>query len=321
MDDVDTQTERELPSRLTGLLSADGSWDPSAVQNLAPETWAEWFRTRLKGRDPHFGYDRESHASHPGNLFRALFDDLDSLDTEDAARGLAWSLDSLDPSSEEETTLREAIDHVLHVRPRNTSARDDLRETLRSWIGEPNASPLLERSEKQVTADTLLRKALFALASLQYPGGRGPNGTPNDDRDIETFQAWIDHPDVAEAAFSGLGLSLPSTPPDGVVYNFLTLCEQEGIQPKYPLETLFIGRSDPEPIRTHLWSELQKYEDPEEKWQDLRARLGDEFYIPTYRLMETRREQYSGFQGRDDSPAPATDSQGPSWTENYESVR
>lgn len=321
MDDVDTQTERELPSRLTGLLSADGSWDSSAVQNLAPETWAEWFRTRLTGRDPHFGYDRESHASHPANLFRALFDDLDSLNTENAARGLAWYLDSFDPSSEEGTTLREAIDMVLHVRPRHTSARDDLRDTLRSWIGKPNGSALLERSEKQVTADTLLRRALFALAALQYPGGRGPNGRRNDDRDIETFRAWVDHPDVAEAAFSGLGLALPSTPRAGVVYEFLTLCEQEDIQPKYPLETLFIGRSDPEPIRTYLWSELQQCEDPEEKWQFLRARLGDEFYLPAYRLMEKRREQYSGFPSETDSAASATDSQGPSWTENYESVR
>lgn len=322
MEAVDEQTENELPSLLSSLLAPDGSWNPSAVQSLGPETWAEWFRTRLDGCDPHFGYDREDHATHPANLFRALFDDLGSLNTANAAQRLAWYLDSLDPSEANGTALREAIDLVLHVRPRSTPARDDLRETLRDWIGEPGESALLDRPEGRVAPATLLRKALFALAALQFPGGRDPNGERNDDRHIETFRAWIDHPDVAEAAFSGLGLALPSTPDAGVVHNFLLLCEDEGIQPKYPLETLFIDRpSRHQQIRTYLWSEVQRSGDSEKRWEQLRTWLNDEFYLPSYRLMETRREQYTDPTDTDQQTSASSEAQGPPWTENYDTVR
>lgn len=321
MEAVDEQTENELPSRLSSLLAPDGSWNPSAVQSLGPETWAKWFRTRLDGCDPHFGYDREDPATHPANLFRALFDDLGSLNTANAAQGLAWYLDSLNPSEANGTTLREAIDLALHVRPRSTPARADLCETLRDWIGEPGESALLNRPEGRVAPATLLRKALFALAALQFPGGRGPDGERNDDRDIETFRAWIDHPDVAEAAFSGLGLALPSTPDAGVVHHFLLLCEDEGIQPKYPLETLFIDRSDREAIRTYLWTETQRADDSEERWENLRDWLSDEFYLPSYHLMERRREQCSDPTDTAEQMSGSSEVQGPPWTENYDTVR
>jgi len=322
MEAVDEQTEHELTSRLSGLLTRDGSWDASAVQDLEPGVWAEWFRMRLDGCDPHFGYDREDHASHPANLFRALFDDLDTLNTAAAAQGLAWFLASLNPALVEGMKLREAIDLVLHVRPRYTPARDEFRNTLRDWIGEPGDSALLNRDEGRVAPETLQRKALFALAVLQYPGGRGPNDEPNDETDIETFRNWIDHPDVAEAAFSGLGLALPSTPDTGIVHNFLTLCEEEDVDPKYPLETLFIDRPDRhQQIRTYLWEGVQRSNDPEARWDDLRGWLNDEFYLPTYRLMETRREQYGNPPDSTASPSSSSEVKGPTWTGNYEAVR
>lgn len=323
MEPSEEQTVNALPSRLPNLLAEDGSWDSSAVEDLGPEMWARWFRTRLDGCDPHFGYDREDHASHPANLFRALLDDLDSLDTTAAAQGLAWYLDSLDPSTIEGTTVREAIDLVLHVRSRYTPAREDLRATLRDWIGEPDASALLDRNEEaRVAPETLLRKALFALTALQYPGGHGPNGEPNEEADIETFRAWIDDPDVAEAAFSGLGLALPSTPDAGIVHNFLTLCEEEDIQPKYPLETLFIDRPGRhQQIRTYIWEEAQQSADPQERWEQLRTWLNDEFYLPSYRLMHTRREQYTEPADAANPGSPSSEVQGPPWTESYDAVR
>lgn len=322
MEVVDEYTERELPSRLAGLLEANGSWDASAVQELGPETWAEWFRTRLDGCDPHFGYDREDHATHPANLFRALFDDLDTLNTADAAQGLAWYLGSLDPHGTDGTKLREAIDLVLHARPRHTPARDGLRERLRNWIGEPDDSALMDRDEDSVAPETLQRKSLFALAALQYPGGRGPNDERNEELDIETFRAWLDHPDVAEAAFSGLGLGLPGTPEEGVVHDFLTLCEDEDIHPKYPLETLFIDRPGRhQQVRTYLWTEAQRSDDPAERWEQLRTWLNDEFYLPSYRLMETRRDQYANSTDPEEETSSSSEVQGPSWTENYDAVR
>ena len=321
MEASDKQTESDFPSYLAGLLKADGSWDFSAVQELGTGAWAEWFRTRIDGCDPYFGYDREDYATHPANLFRALFDALDDLNTADAAQGLAWYLNSLDPSTEDGTSLREAIDLVLHVRPRYTSARDDLRTALRDWIGSPGNSALLDRDEDRVMPETLLRKALFALAALQFPGGRGPNGEQNDESDIETFRNWLNHQDVAEAAFSGLGLALPSTPDDSVVHDFLSLCEEEDIRPKYPLETLFIDRPDRhQEIRTYLWTEAERSDDPEERWDQLRTWLNDEFYLPSYRLMETRRDQYADLSAPEEA-SPSSEVQGPSWTENYDDVR
>lgn len=318
MEAVDEQTENELSSRLSRLLSEDGSWDLSAVQDLGPETWAEWFRTRLDGCDPHFGYDREVHATHPANLFRALFDALDDLDTVDAAQGLDWYLDSLDPSAADGTKLREAIDLVLHIRPRYTPARDSLREALREWIG---GESLLQREEDSVAPETLHRKALFALAALQYPGGQGPNGDRNDERDIETFRAWIDHPDVAEAAFSGLGLALPSTPEAGIVHNFLTLCEAEDIHPKYPLETLFIDRANREEIRRYLWEETQRSDDPETMWARLREWLDEELYLPRFALMERRDERLSASPTIEEEMSSASaEAKGPTWTRSFDAV-
>ena len=322
MEAVDKQIEGELDSRLAGLLARDGSWNGSVVQDLEPGTWAEWFRLRLGGCDHRFGYDREDHATHPANLFRALFDDLDTLNTAPAAQGLAWFLASLDPASVEGVKLREAIDLVLHVRPRYTPARDALRDTLCDWVGERGDSTLLNREEDRVAPETLQRKALFALAALQYPGGQGPDGEPNDEADLDTFRAWLDHPDVAEAAFSGLGLALPSPPETGVVHEFLTLCEEEGIDPKYPLETLFIDRPGRhQQIRTYLWKEAQLSDDAEDRWDDLRAWLDDEFYLPSYRVMESRRERYGGTPDSTASLPTSSEGKGPTWTGNYDAVR
>lgn len=317
MEAAEEQTENELQFRLSRLLKADGSWDPSAIEELDPDAWAEWFRRRLAGSDPHFGYDREDYATHPGNLFRSLFEELDSVDTRNAAEGLAQHLNSLDPPTSEGMQLREAIDLILHVRPRYTPARDDLRETLREWIDEES---LLQREGDSVAPETLHRKALFALAALQYPGGLGPNGERNDDRDIETFRAWLDHPDVAEAAFSGLGLALPSTPRSGVLADFLELCDEEGIHPKHPLETLFIDRQNGQEIRAYLWEEIQALDDPEMRWAQIREWLGEDYYLPSYSLMETR----SGISPRsvgDGAPSSSTEEKGPSWTISFESLR
>lgn len=318
MEAVEEQTANELQPRLSRLLKRDGSWAPSAIEELDPATWTEWFRRRLAGSDPHFGYDREDHATHPGNLFRSLFEELDSLDTTDAAEGLAQHLDSLDPSSANGTQLREAIDLLLHVRPRYTPARDDLCETLREWIDEES---LLQREGNSVAPETLHRKALFALAALQYPGGQGPNGKQNDEADIETFRAWLNDPDVAEAAFSGLCLALPSTPEPGVVSDFLELCNEEDIHPKHPLETLFIDRQNRQEIRNYLWEEVQALDDAETKWEKIREWLGEEFYLPSYGVMASRSESPSSFSGGDGAPVSSDAQKGPPWTGNFDSVR
>ncbi len=320
METTAEDTQQALQASLSRLLNTDGSWNRSAIEALDAGMWEEWIRCRLEGRDPRFGYGRDDHARHPGNLFRHLFDTFDSIDTTNAARGLARYLDALDPSAEPGTRLLEATDLVLHVRPRHTPARDDLREILQEWISQ---SLLLDRTDDTVAPATLHRKALFALAALQYPGGHSPHGEPNDECDIETFRDWIDDPDVAEAAFSGLCLTLPSTPPPGTVHEFLELCDQEGIRPQHPLETLVINRANRNEIRRYLWEEVHRGENPETRWNQLQEWLRDAFYLPSYALMEKRRDDGFGTvaNGNGGEMSFRSEGKGPTWRSSYEDVR
>jgi hypothetical protein len=321
METTEEQTENKLQSQLSGLLNTDGSWNSAAVEALAPNLWTEWFKRRLAGSDPHFGYDREDRATHPGHLFRSLFrklSELDSPNTTNAAKGLAQYLGSLNPSTANATELREAIDLVLHVRPRYTLARNELSEILRAWIDE---ELLLHREGDSVAPETLQRKALFALAALQYPGGEGPNGERNDDEDIETFRDWLDDPDVAEAAFSGLCLALASTPEPGVVSDFLERCDDVGIHPQRPLETLVIDRQNGSEIRTYLWDEIQVLDESEERWEELRQWLEDEFYLPSYNLMQARNRRPTVPPLEDEDNSPPSEQKGPTWTSSFDSLQ
>jgi hypothetical protein len=320
METTAEDTQQDLRASLSRLLNPDGSWNRSEIKELDASAWEAWMRLRLAGRDPRFGYGRDDHARNPGNLFRHLFETFDSIDTTHAARGLVQYLDGLDPSAEQGTRLLETIDLVLHVRPRHTPARDDLRNTLREWITQ---SLLLDRTDDTVAPATLHRKALFALAALQDPGGHSPTGEPNDERDIETFRDWLDDPDVAEAAFSGLCLALPSTPPSGTVHEFLELCDREGIRPQHPLETLVINRANRYEIRRYLWQEAHHSENPEARWNELQAWLGGEFYLPSYALMEKRGDDGFGTvgSGNGDEASLRSEGKGPPWRSSYEDVR
>ena len=123
-----------LRSELATLVDERGRWQEEALQALNPETWATWFAARLDGRDPYFPYDREEFPAGAADLFRQLFRENKDLDTEAAAEGLARYLESLDPATQAGVKLRQAMDLVMRVRARETSARSELRRILRGWI-------------------------------------------------------------------------------------------------------------------------------------------------------------------------------------------
>lgn len=278
------------------LLNEEGEWKKSAVQDLAPKHWAQWFKARLAGQDPFFSYGRDEQGSGTSNLFRRLFQELSDLDTTKAARGLCWYLRSLteDLPDIPGARLRQALDLVMRVRARELTEgesppRDELRALLRDWIQNEYILEGREEGEDPISPVVLHRRALFALVVLQRPG---------DERDHDIWEQWFEYPQFASAAFSGMALSASDHPPHGWLRQLLEYkeaIEAEGgnMILQYPLETLFMDERDPKKAERYLWREVNEFDNPEEEWERIRTLLDRVDFLHSYPVLRARPNGFS----------------------------
>ena len=297
-----------LRSELATLVDERGRWQEEALKALNPETWATWFAARLDGRDPYFPYDREEFPAGAADLFRQLFRENKDLDTEAAAEGLARCLDNLDPATEAGIKLRRAMDLVMRVRARETSARSELRRILRGWIEQRVILEGREALDDPEEPTPLHRVAMFALIALQKQ---------DDESDPDVWQAWLDDERFAEVAFSGLAVSVRSLP-KGKLKAFLDLVDraERKIFIRPSLEALFVGR-DRTTVINYLWDEVKDREQPEQDWQRLRKRLDRVADLSSFRMMNIRRRS-PGFQRPRASAVQKTRSS--TWTVDFSCI-
>ncbi len=323
------------PSTLSRLKDAEGAWQKEVIETLSVGTWARWFMNRLEGNDPYFPYRRGEFPQGANDLFFNLFRNCPNLDTEPAAEGLGIYLRYLHwrHCSEEQTPpsveVRQALELLLAIRPRDTRARPVLRRVLRDFVC--NDLLLNREAEHQphtVSAADLHREALVALSVLQRRGDTDDWDVWNVHRTKRAFEE--DHttfdPRYALTAFSGIALSspTPSALLEGMIPDLFRLMEKanQTLRPRHSLEALFVDRSDQrQQIFAYLLDETRRLADPQERWEQIREWLARfPGNVPSYdRMARLRSEIDLG------EPTVSKDSAEPlgkdSWDGMYDTIR
>lgn len=324
-------------STLARLKNAEGEWQEESVEILSAGTWARWFKNRLEGEDPYFGYRRGEYPQEANNLFFNLFRTLPSLDTEPASEGLGiylrylhWQHCSADLAVPRSIEVQQALNLLLAIRPRETRARPILRYVLRDFIRD---GLLLNRTEGDrpytVSSADLHREALVALSVLQRRDDTTDwdvwNTHRMEDAFSEVYDATFDLR-FALTAFSGIALSAPtpSDLPDGMVVDLFRLIDNtdQPLRPRHSLEALFVDRPDQRRlVFAFLWDEVDQLPNSEEMWSRLQALL-DRFpgSVPPYHRMAILRPQidFPEHGGPIDPTEPLLTG---TWDREYDAIR